>query len=484
VLRGPAPAWADRAIASLVVSVFVLAWWTFAFPLSYCDSPGWAPGYLAHLIGREQVVMPVRGAVVPAWFQLWGALSIASGFGNLIGAVQGLLLASTVLGCLGFLRRGATVAELLLLPAFALSGLRHAVYGQTLLSEALAVPLVVAAGLWILREGTPSWRSSTLIGAASGLAASIRLENLLLLAFAVARIAFEGRPARERLVRAGSVLALALAVWGGLSRLAPPEGRAPVAETMVVAEWIRYAEAPRNAPARWLHFELVDRLAVETSAARIAHIYDGLGPTRRLFEAAGAPSWPEVFRLLAYQLTNRPLDVIRDRLETFADLHASAYAAFWPRYRAWSAYYSPYDQVFARWDLAHFQEQRSSCPHFARAQAYRFGREPIRSPWAFEALKRLHRAGEGYARWILRPLLWAALPLCAWVLLRGSGGRRYAWLSAFLFASLALRAALVCADERYQLPLDLLTLGWLALTLRHAFERGAAPPPPSGAALS
>jgi hypothetical protein len=87
----------------------------------------------------------------------------------------------------------------------------------------------------------------------------------------------------------------------------------------------------------------------------------------------------------------------------------------------------------------------------------------------------LHEVAEGYARWLLRALYWAAIPACLYLLARGRGGRPYACLAGLILASLALRAAFVCADERYQLPVDLLTVAWLMLTLRYSLARAPAP---------
>ena len=42
----------------------------------------------------------------------------------------------------------------------------------------------------------------------------------------------------------------------------------------------------------------------------------------------------------------------------------------------------------------------------------------------------------------------------------------YLWLSLLLVAHLVFRGLLVCADERYELPIDLLLVWWVVLTLR------------------
>ena len=208
-LLRPAPAWAFWGVASCVIACFVLAFAAFAFPLSYCDSPSWAPAYLARLVGADALFSAKqRGLLVPAWFQLWGGLSIRSGFGNLIGLVQALALAGAAWAVLLRLRRGMTVAELVVLPAFVLSGLRHAVYSQTLLSESLVIPLVIAVALFILREEPLSLRQSAVAAALAALAASARIENLLLFLLLLGRIATDRSPLRVRARAVGLALSV------------------------------------------------------------------------------------------------------------------------------------------------------------------------------------------------------------------------------------------------------------------------------------
>jgi hypothetical protein len=262
-----------------------------------------------------------------------------------------------------------------------------------------------------------------------------------------------------------------VAAFVSLALLSPPVRGEPIGKVMIVAEWMRFTEAPHNALARLLHFDLVERLEAETATRHVRHIYDGLAPARGLFRGAAAPDGIDILRLLVYQLANRPFAILADRLATLGDLHASGYAAFWPAYRPWGAFYSPYDQVFARWTTDDLGQARYSCPGFARAQGLYYGRPAIRSESALRWLQVLHGAAEGYARWLLRALYWAAIPACLYLLARRRGGRSYVWLTGLILASLALRAAFVCADERYQLPVDLLAVAWLMLTLRYSLAR-------------
>src|SRR5262245_8829395 len=198
-LLRPAPTWAFWAALACVVAGFVLAFAAFAYPLSYCDSPSWAPGYLARLAGTGPLVSAKqRGLLVPAWFELWGELSIATGFANLIGFAQAVALAATACAVLVYVRRGMTRAEALVLPAFVLSGLRHAVYSQTLLSESVVIPLGILVTLIVLREGTLSLRQCALAASLAALAASARIESLLLFPVLLLRIATDHSPWRER----------------------------------------------------------------------------------------------------------------------------------------------------------------------------------------------------------------------------------------------------------------------------------------------
>jgi hypothetical protein len=459
-----------------VIACFVLAFAAFAFPLSYCDSPSWAPGYLGQLVGADTLVSAKqRGLLVPAWFQLWGGLSIGSGFGNLIGLVQALALAGAACAVLLRVRRGMTVAELVVLPAFVLSGLRHAIYSQALLSEGLVIPLVVAVALFIVREEPLSLRQAAFAAALAALAASARIENLLLSPLLLGRIATDRSPLRARARAVGLALSVGVTAFALLVQLSPPVRGEPIGRVMVVAEWMRFTEPPHGALARLLHFDLVDALAAETSERHVRHIYDGLAPVRSLFQGGSPPSGPDILRLLAYQLANRPVAVLEDRLGTLADLHASGYAAFWPAYRPWAPFYSSYDPLFARWTAEDLNQARYSCPSFARAQALHYRRPAIRNESSLWLLRGLHEAAAGYARWLLRALYWAAVPACLYLLARGRGGRAYAWLTGLILASLALRAAFISADERYQLPVDLLTVAWLMLTLRYSLGRVPVP---------
>jgi hypothetical protein len=456
-------------VAAFVCGEFALAWWTFAFPLSFCDSPAWAPGYLARLAGASAPAVASRGALVPAWFEAWGALSLATGAANAIGAAQAVLLLAALLAVLSYTSRGMTRAELIVLPAFVLSGLRHAVYSQTLLSESLAIALAIPVALFVLRERALDLPRSMLAGALAGLAAGARLENLLLLGFVAVRIALDRGPARERVRRVAAALATGLLVVGLLARWAPPPVRgAPLNESAVLAEWMRYTEPPRNALARALHFDRVDRLLAVTSRNELRNVWDALALSKAFFHAPDPPSRRELLRLMAYQIVNRPAVVLGDRLRALADLYATGHAAFWPSYREWSVYYAPYSRVFAHWTADDQEQMRTSCPEFARAQAARYERPPLRSERAHRALLALHAAAEPYARWVLRLLYWAAVPACLLAFARGARSRPLAWLGALVLSQLALRAVLTYPDERYQLPVDLLAVAWLSLALRHA----------------
>jgi hypothetical protein len=475
-LAAPAPTWAFWVVGAAGLACFALALAAFAFPLSYCDSPSWAPGYLGRLVGEPLLASAKqRGFLVPAWFQLWGGLSLARGLPNLIGVAQATLLIASGAAVLWRVRRGATRAELLVLPSFVLSALRHAIYSQALMSESLVIALGVAVALVIVRDDVlPLWQCAV-AALLAGLAASARVEALLLFPLLLGRIATDRAPAGARARAFGLALTVGAAGFAGLAALAPPARGEPIGRVMILAEWMRYTAPPQGAAARRLHFGLVDRIERLTQGAHLRDIYDGLAPARALFQETPGPSGVDLGRLLAYQLANRPLTVLGDRLAALADLHASGYAAFWRGYHAWSVFYQPYDQMFAHWSPDDLVRARYSCPAFALAQAHHYKRTALRSESAVRGLRQLHALAEGYARWVLRALVWAALPLGALVLVRRRGGRSYAWLTALVFGSLALRAVFVCADERYQLPVDLLAVAWLMLTLRHALAPAGPP---------
>jgi len=473
-LSRPAPPWTFWLAVACVGGCFLLAAAAFRLPLSYCDSPSWAPDYLAQLLDIDaQVNVRDRGVFVPAWFRFWGAVSIASGLGNLIGWVQAALVGGSALAVLLYLKPGLTWIELVLLPALVLSGLRHAVYSQTVMSEPVVIPLVVGLTLWLMRTGPVSLRACAVIPALAVVATSSRPENLVLVALVLARVAADAGPLRQRAQRLALALAVASGVSVGFARLAPDEPGEPIGRVMVVAEWMRFLEPPRNALARLLHSDLAERLSPD-AAAGVRTIYDGLPPTQRLFEGPHAPSWPATARFVLYQLANRPFTVLVDRMRVGVDLHASGYAAFWPGYSPASSFYQAYDQVFVRWTPEDFDAARYSCPIFARAQLRHYGPPVVRSERAVAALHALHAAGVGYAQWVLRPLYWLAVPVSLLLIAGRRAGAPYVWLVLLLVGNLGLKAASVYADERYQLPVDLLALAWLMLTLRHAFASGSA----------
>ncbi|MBI2570384.1 MAG: hypothetical protein HYV63_25575 [Candidatus Schekmanbacteria bacterium] len=454
------------ATAGIGAAVFALSWWAFSFPLTYCDSPSWSPSYVGMLLGR--VTDPgetFRGVSVTAWFHWLGAASIHLRLANAIGLVQACLLVLALLIFSRQLWRGAVVAELVLVPALLLSVLRLAIYSQALLSEALAISLLLGIATWVVRSGGKSLLSCAAVGLATGYAVSGRLDLAYLAVVVLGRIAVLSGGWRARVPRLGAALGGMALVVLSLQPLSWPADRYPIGKIIVLAEWARYSEPPRTDLAAALESSLTRAMAAKAAEKPMHTIYDGLGSSRAVAMTL-RPSWSEVLRLLAYDLANRPAGVIADRIAVFANLYATGYAAFWPGYPPWGTYYFPYREVFSRWSLAEIDGARYSCPEYARLQSRFYQVDAVRSGIAVRALQGFHETAQWYARSVLRCLYWLAIPAAVVALARRRGGARYRWLTALVGLHFFARAVLVCADERYQLPIDFLAVWWLALTIR------------------
>jgi len=466
VFRRPVPQRARLIVALLAVAPFILAWWTFWFPLTYCDSDGWAPSYLGRLTGRVTAIGGgPRGWVVPAYFHVLGAWSIALGSGNLIGLVQAAMVAAALLWMSAKCAEGAVIAELILAPALVFSGLRYAIYSQTVLSESFVVVLSILVWMTMLSSSIRPGHA-LLVGAAAAVLAHARVDMLYVAPLLLVRLA--SRRNARRLVNTALAAAAMIAARVALSTVEMPSspGIYPIGKLMVMAEWMRYTQPPHNALAGLARNDLVDRFIPVVARHQIRDVYAGLGPARSVYRETADPSWSAVARLIVYQCVNRPLMVLGDRLATSADLYATAYAAFWPGYRPWSSYYSSYGNAFSNWTPDVLDQRYPPCARFFDAQTRFYQHPRIRSRRACGVLLWLHHAAQWYSLAVIRPLMWLALPVCLVLLLRGRGGSTYYWITALIVAHLALRAFLVCADERYELPIDLLLVWWLALSIR------------------
>jgi len=473
VLLQPVPRWILWFVAVLAGTLFTLAWWTFHFPLTYCDSPSWAPAYFEHLVGQPPFIGDHdRGWLVPTYFNVLGWLSVRLGTGNLIGCFQATAMALALLWLCRVLLRDAIVAELVLLPALLLSLLRYAVYSQTIFSEPLG--LIVSVPVWLVILGqTGSSARTALAGVGTMLLGFIRLDNLYLPLVLVARIVTQLKSCRQRLRQIGILTGamLATAALIGILHRAPQTAEPQLAEIMIAAEWIRYTVPPQHSVARWLHFDLIDRLLPEVQRRSMHTIYDALPATRKVYRTYPHPGWLTVARLVAYQCVNRPLYVLADRLATLADLYASPHASYEAGYQSWGSYYWPYEWVLTHWSARQLDEAQYSCPEFARAQARFFHEPAVRSEAGLDILLWLHQVGGWYASWLLRPIAYLVVPAAFIIILR----RRpltpmYRWLTIIIAAHLALRAWLVCADERYELPIDILLIAWMTLTFRMTIQ--------------
>ncbi len=479
------PAWALAALAAAAAALFALAWASFRYPLSYCDSPGWAPNYLGDLIGRAppHAASP-RGWPATAFLGGLGRLAAAFHFPGLIGLVQGALLLAAVLAAGRRAAAGAAPWALLLAPAFLASAMRHAVYGQTLLSEPLAVALAVGlAGA--ITGPRPGPRAAAAWGAAAAVLAAIRVDLAYFAPLLAARgFGWGGGTAerRRRLASLAAGMAAAALLVGAVERAVGRQDH-PTGRILAIAEWTPLTFEPAHPLAAWLRTPLSDRLAAEHRARRFATFEEAM-PLAREAAAAGLDGgWAGVARLVLYDAVNHPVAVARHRTAALHDLYASAYAAFWPGYRPRSAYYSRYDAVFPGWSVAELDQGRySPCTYFAVAQREYFHASGVANEAACGLLLALHRAAWPYAAFVLRPLVWLALPAFVLLVARRRAGAELRWAAGILAAHFLLRALLVCADERYQLPVDLLTIAFAARVLPEAaralaeIRRGGASP--------
>jgi hypothetical protein len=80
------------AISSLGLIVFFLAWYSFNYPLSYCDSPFWGSHLVNFLDGQSPSGIRMEAWIVRLYFGALGWLTVQTGFFNLIGAIQAGLL--------------------------------------------------------------------------------------------------------------------------------------------------------------------------------------------------------------------------------------------------------------------------------------------------------------------------------------------------------------------------------------------------------
>jgi hypothetical protein len=470
-LFAPVPRPVLLVSGAIVAVLFGVAWLTFRYPLSYCDSPGWAPNYLGDLIGQA----PPHAASPRAWpmTAFLGALGrIATGFhfANFIGLAQGLLLLGTVLAVGRRFGTQVPLVALVLLPAFLAAAMRHAIYSQTLLSEPLALALVAGLALALLGSGLTPLRALA-AGAAAAVLAAIRIDLAYFVPLLLLRPFGWPLHPRERWRLVGrmalGMLAATLLIAGverGVGKQDHPTGR-----ILMISEWTPLTAPPGNGLAEALRTPLSDRLAEAMLAGRY-ETFEPVMPLAREITASEIDSgWLAIARLVLYDTVNRPGLVVRHRLAVLQDLVASSYAAFWPDYRARSAYYSRYAAVFPGWSVEELDGGRySPCAYLAMAQREYFHATGIANPGAAELLLQLHRAVTPYALYVLRPLVWLALAAALLLLLRRRLRPVDAWLGGILACHFLLRGLLVCADERYELPVDLLLLGFIARVLPEA----------------
>lgn len=464
----------------VLVVPFVISWMTFHYPIATCDSPSWAHSYLGRLIGKEvPIITGSRGWIIPLYFHFIGDLSIRMGVPNLIGLVQACYLFIALASFLYFFKKNAGSEdqgtnprkkskwwrlEFLLYPAIFLSFVRYAEYSQTIMSEPLVMVLYLCFWNLLLRDQIGKWQLflATLCFA---LLFHLRIDSLYLIVLLLGKCFIQREGRFIRLCNTGLIFILSsIALYYPL--LPNWQPYPPIGKVMTIAEWARYTSPPQNSVAQALSFDLTEEIS-RAKPDEMQTINDGFDVALSVATGPRSVSWGQILRLQFYQVVNHPAWVITDRAGTFLDLYASAYASFWPEYRPWSAHYGTFGQLFSGWTIEQFNRFENSCPDPGRAQEAYYQRPSIKSHQAFAALRSIHQVSVPYVQYVLRPILLLLLPGSLLLLLFGRAGASFAWMTFIVYAHHLFRAIFICAEERYQLPIDLLTLCWALLALRH-----------------
>ncbi len=471
-------AWILCIIVGLLGILFLICWWTFNYPLTNCDSPSWAPSYLKFLkYGEEHPpVNPLRGWLVPTFFHALGLVTISLGVPNFIGAAQAVIaLVALVTLSLLFVRR-LSLFEVVLVPAFFFSFLRFAIHTQIIYSETFAMIFFVLLIVSLLAENF-GWKEALAAGISQAFLFHIRVDSIYLLPILVARaLSSDGGSGKRLRSMLLTLIGFSLTHFALRYPLGPDwKTEPPLAKLMIVAEWMRHTKEPTNSLATRLYFPLVERLRAEAGQGSVEGINVAMDEALKVYrEHSEEFGWENLARYLAYQFVNSPAEVVSDRARALADLYTFVYSSFWKDYQPFGGYAWAYQNwIFGKWTLEEINTfvNNDTCPEPAHAQAEYFERPPIRSERAFNLLLRMHEMGTPYMKYVLRPLFLAMIPLCIWFLITWHHDYRFNWLTAIIVAHLGLRAALVVADERYQLPIDLLMVWWCALGLREVYVR-------------
>ena len=469
-LRAPLPRGATWIFAAAALVLFALAWFALRYPLTYCDSPGWAPGYVSTLF--DQPIPPgaaLRSLPATAFFDALGAVATRFHLPGAIGFAQGVMLLAALVALVRVTVVQPGRLSLVLLPALLASALRHAIYAQTLLSEPLTIALLALLVPAIVRPHA-SGRRAFGEGALATVLAAIRLDFAYVLPLLLARPLFPPvtGAARRRVVLA--IVLGALVAAGGAAAVERIGRRTawPIGRMSAIAEWSTITAPPRNGAARRLATPLVNAVAAASAAGHFRRIDEAL-PAAQAIAREYPSSWLEIARLMLYDLVNEPGRVVAHRAAVLHDLYATTYAAFWPEWQARSVGYPAYAGVFSRWTVADLDGAGySSCSAMAIAQREYFQATGVAHPGACALLLELHRLATPYAAWLWRPLAWLALPGFLFLVWRRRATASQVWIAVLLGSHFVLRALTICADERYELPVDLLLLGWIATVLPDA----------------
>ena len=450
-------------------SFFLLAWWSFNYPLTYCDSTSWAPHYFEQLTGRFPLYATWQRGLTPVvgFYFIAGRVATWLQCGNFIGGVQAVMLCFAA-GMMSYQwMRGGCAVDFLLMPGLLLCYLRLSIYSQTILSE----PLVVFLSLMVAYYGLKKRRGPVgLIFAAviSSILFQSKIDSLGIILVIPLGIVVYNDTWNRRI--AGLSLFFFVFIAAGVAVKSINDTAAhsdPVAGLLIASEWARYTRPPQNRLAEILHFDGIDRVINAGAGGQTSTIFEGLNVIRTLGEPGQEIGWATVFRFIVYQTANNFRVVALDRLKALHDFYFTGAAAFDPGFRGLSNLYWPHRELFARWSVEELAESRYSCPHFAHGLAEAYQVPGVRSVLAVSILLELNSLASHYAHYLFMPLCQLAVPLGLLCFFRKGFRSQYGLLSAVVFINLLERAVLIAVDERYQLPLDLLVFWWMVLTLRY-----------------
>lgn len=444
---------------------FAAACLAFSFPLTYCDSPGWAPDLFTTLTSTQSPTW-IRGFnIVTLWYLLLGKLTLIAKAGFVIGIAQALLLYSLFIVVVKKLSWQVLPIDLILLPLFFVSCLRIAIYSQTIFSEPVIITLHTILCMLVLCPRI-SLFGSFMTGFVSASLLASRMDALPMIALALAYHLFVQSLSAKRkwhivVLATSVVITHSVMIFLGRNYPAPT----PLVKIQILGEWSRYTELPSNALAEKFFDAHTETILDKSRNPKVRDVRDGINVGTYMVYYTNF-SLKDLLKFIFYQTTNKPKVIFFDRLRSFIDYFNLTYSAFVPEYHAKAVFFWPYEKVFAQWTVDDFNNLRYSCPVYAQAFEKFFERKQVRSSTAVTLLSFFHRTVKLYAWWIIRPLLWLSLLWNVCQLLQRRFNSEQMLLFGTLIVSLAFRAVFNYPDERYQLPLELISSWWIVLSVR------------------